>query len=127
MFIFQERLKALREQHGFDQKDMAEKLNISSSAYGFYEQGRNEPSLESLKNLSETFNVTTDYLLGLSNDEKQPVVYKLPNKITLSEKELDVIYKMKEISFLDKVVENPDQNVYRLYRYWDFIQKEHNL
>ena len=127
MFIFRERLKALREQYGLDQKDMGKKLNISSSAYGFYEQGRNEPSLETLKELSETFNVTTDYLLGLSNTEKQPVLYSLPNNITLSEKELEVIYEMKNISLLEELSEKPDRNVYRLNRYWKFIQSEHDL
>src|SRR5690625_3828675 len=127
VIIFRERLKALREQHGFDQKDMGKKLNISPSAYGFYEQGRNEPSLESLKRLSEILNVSTDYLLGLSNVEKQPIVYSLSDKTELSEKELNVINKMKETSLLEKISENPIENVERLNRYWDFIQKEHEL
>lgn len=127
MFIFRERLKALREQYGLDQKDMGKKLNISPSAYGFYEQGRNEPSLESLKRLSEILNVSTDYLLGLSNVEKQPIVYSLSDKTELSEKELNVINKMKETSLLEKISENPIENVERLNRYWDFIQKEHEL
>src|SRR5690625_7924471 len=116
MLIFRERLIALREQHGFDQKDIGEKLYMSSSAYGFYEQGRNEPSLETLKKLAKIFQVSTDYLLGLFNTEEHLVYYSLPEEIVLSKSEIEVIKEMKNNSLLMKISANPHKNVYRLKR-----------
>lgn len=126
MYIFGERLKALREELGFDQKEMGKKLNLSASAYGYYEQGRNEPSLETLKKIAQTFKVSTDYLLGLSNTESHPVIYSVSDEVLLSEQELKAIRKMKELSLLKEISKEPNENTNRLNRYWKFIQSEHN-
>ena len=125
MEILAERLKQLRDEFGYDQKVMGKKLNITSSAYGYYEQGRNEPPLETLVKIAEIFNVTTDYLLGLSNKREHPIYYHLSDKLTLSHAEMSVIEKMKEISLLEQLSENPQSNVARLNRYWQFIISEH--
>lgn len=58
------RLKELRQEKDLLQKDIANYLNISTSAYGFYEQGKRTPDTEIIKKLSEFFNVSLDYLLG---------------------------------------------------------------
>lgn len=58
------RLKELRQEKDLLQKDIANYLNISTSAYGFYEQGKRTPDAEIMKKLSEFFNVSLDYLLG---------------------------------------------------------------
>lgn len=58
------RLKELRQEKDLLQKDVANYLNISTSAYGFYEQGKRTPDSEMMKKLSEFFNVSLDYLLG---------------------------------------------------------------
>ena len=46
------------------QKELAEKLGVSTSAIGMYEQERREPDSAKLEQLCEIFNVTLDYLLG---------------------------------------------------------------
>lgn len=52
------------------QKDVADKIGIGVSTYGFYETGEREPTLDTLIQLSEkVFNVSTDYLLGLTDVE----------------------------------------------------------
>ncbi|EJT6662896.1 helix-turn-helix domain-containing protein [Clostridium perfringens] len=61
------RLKSLRNEKGVLQKDVAEYLKISTSAYGFYEQGKRIPDVETLNKLSDYYNVSIDYLLGKSN------------------------------------------------------------
>jgi transcriptional regulator with XRE-family HTH domain len=69
---FAQRLRALREKRNWRQKDVAEKLGITESAYGYYEQGRREPSNESLQQLAQIFNVTVDYLLtGRTGSDKE--------------------------------------------------------
>ncbi|MGM8216584.1 helix-turn-helix domain-containing protein [Bacillaceae bacterium W0354] len=126
MNFFGERLKDLRDEFGFDQKDMGEKLNITSSAYGYYEQGRNEPSFETLIKIAKIFKVSTDFLLGLSNTRKHPVYYSLSDKISLTSAELETILKMKQVSLLEELSKNPASNVARLHRYWEFIIREHH-
>ena len=57
------RIAALRRGAGWSQAELAEKLQVSASAVGMYEQGRREPSGDTLVALSRIFGVTTDYLL----------------------------------------------------------------
>ncbi len=68
---FKERLKNLRTSFGLTQTKLAEKLNYGCSAISNYESGRNQPSIEDLKKLASFFNVSMDYLLGIS-DIKNP-------------------------------------------------------
>ncbi len=58
-----ERIALLRRGKGWSQSELAARLHISPSAVGMYEQGRREPSLEALVGLSQTFEVSADYLL----------------------------------------------------------------
>lgn len=62
--MFSQRLKKLRAEKGVVQKDVANYLNITTSAYGFYEQGKRVPDTEIMIKLSDYFNVSLDYLLG---------------------------------------------------------------
>lgn len=58
-----ERIGALRRSKGLSQAMLAQKLGISASAMGMYEQGRREPAIQTLVALSRELGVTTDYLL----------------------------------------------------------------
>ncbi len=57
------RIATLRRDAGWSQAELAKRLKVSSSAVGMYEQGRREPSADTLVALSRIFGVTTDYLL----------------------------------------------------------------
>lgn len=70
--MFAERLKKLRSEKGVMQKDVADYLGISSSAYGFYEQSKRQPDNETLQKLADYFNVSVDYLLGRSDIRNVP-------------------------------------------------------
>ncbi|WLR57773.1 helix-turn-helix transcriptional regulator [Mesobacillus subterraneus] len=59
-----ERLRELRKKKKLTQKDIATFLGISESGYGYYEQGRNEPSLETLRKLATKYDVSVSYLTG---------------------------------------------------------------
>lgn len=65
------RLKQLRENHLLLQRDVARFLNISTSAYGFYETGARNMSAETAKKLAIFFNVSVDYLLGNDTSSKR--------------------------------------------------------
>jgi repressor LexA len=68
---FNERLKELREEHNLTQTKLANELLIDQRSLSFYEIGKYEPNIDTLKRMSIFFNVSTDYLLGLTN-EKAP-------------------------------------------------------
>ncbi len=63
--IFSKRLKQLRESKGYTQESLAKKMGITPGAIGLYEQERREPNNETLIALSNVFEVSVDYLLGL--------------------------------------------------------------
>lgn len=65
--MLSERLKILRQEKNVLQKDIANYLNISASAYGFYEQGKRTPDANIIKKLADYFNVSVDYLIGKTN------------------------------------------------------------
>ena len=61
------RLRELRQKAGLLQQDMAKVLSITNSAYGFYEQGKREPTFEITEFLADYFGVTLDYIMGRSD------------------------------------------------------------
>mgnify|MGYP002621953246 CR=1 FL=1 len=76
---FSNRLKDLRMARQISQKDFAKRLGVSQQTVASWEVGRTEPANDSLKDIADYFNVSTDYLLGrdnfnqntsLSNEEK---------------------------------------------------------
>ena len=64
------RLKDLREDRDLKQEDIAKFLNISQTNYSKYELGKINIPISSLIKLSEFYNTSVDYLLGLTNEIK---------------------------------------------------------
>lgn len=63
-----DKLKELRIQHHYSQKEVAHKLNVSPSIVSGYETGERTPSTEVLLALSYLYQCSTDYLLGKVTD-----------------------------------------------------------
>lgn len=90
MSILAERLRELRKKNKMTQKDVATFLGISESGYGYYEQGRNEPSLETLRKLASKYGVSVSYITGEVSDKQ--------NSQTPSTKdEKDIAKRMEKI------------------------------
>ena len=70
---FAERLRVLRGNSGMTQWQIAQALNISRSAYAYYETGATRPDFDTLTRLAQIFRVSTDYLLGV-DENVQPVL-----------------------------------------------------
>lgn len=58
------RLVQLRNKIGLTQEEVAARLNIARGTYAHYEIGKRNPDYDTLQNLADFFNVSTDYLLG---------------------------------------------------------------
>lgn len=56
----------LRKEYGWTQTELANKLNVSQQAVSKYEKGEREPDIDVLLRIANIFNVSSDYLLGLS-------------------------------------------------------------
>ena len=64
---FNLRLKQLRQRHKLTQSELADILGLKPTAISNYESKRNEPSFDKLIALSKYFDVSCDYLLGISD------------------------------------------------------------
>ena len=64
---FMERLKELRIENNMSRQQVANLIFVNVRTISYWELGQRECNLEQLINLSQIFNVTTDYLLGLED------------------------------------------------------------
>ncbi len=62
------RLRELRLEKGLRLKDVAEAMGVTLRTISNYEAGIREPSLDMLIKLCKFFEVSSDYLLGLSDE-----------------------------------------------------------
>ena len=65
--IFAKRLKELRAQNGLSLEQMAEKLNVTAQSLSLYERAKRTINIDLLCDISKQFNVSADYLVGLSD------------------------------------------------------------
>lgn len=61
------RIKELRDINGIQQKTLANILGISSNTLSQYENGKRTPNIDIVSKLANYFNVSTDYIYGLSS------------------------------------------------------------
>lgn len=62
-----ERIKELREDNDISQKDFAMKINVSNTTLSMYESNKRVPSDDVKKKIADYFNVSLDYLMGVSD------------------------------------------------------------
>ena len=68
MSYFGKRLKELRLEKGLSQKALAEQLGCNQSMVSFWENEVNEPTESSIRNAAIFFDVSADYLIGLTEE-----------------------------------------------------------
>lgn len=64
------RLKELRQSRNLKQHNLAEVLGITKQQYSLYEVGTRELPVHHLKTLAQFYNISADYILELTNEEK---------------------------------------------------------
>ncbi len=94
------RIKILREKRGLIQAILATELGITQQTLSKYEKDVNIIKIDVLKRLAEYFNVTIDYLLGLS-DVKRDLTGQLKISETLDEY-YDLIEVYKKLDRYDQ-------------------------
>ena len=64
---YSERIRALREDHDKTQADIAQLLRVGQRTYCDYELGKTRIPVDSLIVLARLYNVSMDYICGLSD------------------------------------------------------------
>lgn len=64
------RLREVRLATGLTQEEFAKPLGVSKTTYNNYETGRREPRSDFWMAVADKYNVTVDYLIGLSDDPR---------------------------------------------------------
>lgn len=67
---FHQKLRMLRKEKKLSQVEVGEILHYGYTAISNYENGRNEPTLTDLCRLADFFDVSTDFLLGRTEDRQ---------------------------------------------------------
>ncbi|HFL3597071.1 TPA: helix-turn-helix domain-containing protein [Clostridioides difficile] len=93
-------LKELRKENGLTQADVAAKIGLTKSAYGYYEQGKTVPDAYMLSNLAKIFDVSTDYLLGKTNvrENKEISESELIDTLNFSDNVKDALKMISKLS-----------------------------
>jgi transcriptional regulator with XRE-family HTH domain len=119
MAELKDRLREIRKKYKLTQKDMGNLLNISESAYGYYEQGRNEPSLEALRKIADRFEVSVSYLSGETND---PYPDKKENK---NDKDFEAFINDPELQrWYKELPKDGEDDMRKLYKMWKIMKDE---
>ena len=65
---FEERLRMAREFRKLNQSELASRAGLQASAVSHFETGSRKPSFDNLRRLADALRVTTDYLLGRTDE-----------------------------------------------------------
>lgn len=84
------RLRDLRIDNDLRQEDVAKILKTSKQTYGRYENGTRKLSIEDLKTLCEFYNVSADYIIGIT-DKQKPITNIRNNVIIKNNKKINKI------------------------------------
>lgn len=68
--IFAKRIRDLREEQGYGVRELAKKMGISHASISNYENCKRTPDIETCKLFADFFNVTSDYLLGITDKRR---------------------------------------------------------
>ncbi|MBM6773483.1 helix-turn-helix transcriptional regulator [Ligilactobacillus agilis] len=90
-------LKELRKQKRMTQKDLAQAMRVSQQTVGAWETERAIPGADTLNDLADYFNVTTDYLLGRPEKKEK-------KNVELTDDDVIMTYQGKELSDEDREI-----------------------
>lgn len=82
-----DRIKTLRENHGFTQSELSKLLGITRSSVNAWEMGISVPSTQYIVELADIFKVSTDFLLGVEASASVSVA-------GLNEKDIQLVHSL---------------------------------
>lgn len=85
------RIAELREKRSWTQEELATTVGITRAALSHYEKNRRKPDFETLTRLADRFDVTIDYLIGRTKQDRTPLdseVREFVDDLELSDEDL---------------------------------------
>ena len=111
MIDFAYKLRELRKLRGWSQEELANRLGVSRSKIGNYEQGTREPGFEDLEAFADIFNCTIAFLVD--SDRVGPdEYYEMLQIAHLRPEENELIEKYRQLNFVGKK---------EIERYFDYV------
>lgn len=96
--MFGKRLRALRKENKLTMREFGEKFSLAESTISGYENGNRKPDMDILSKFADYFNVSTDYLLGRTDE----IAISTHNYDSLSEiNKLIKEFGVEDFGFLD--------------------------
>lgn len=77
-----DRLKEIRKDYGDTQQRLADKLQVSKFTAQSWEQGKSKANHDTLVAICRLYQVSSDYLLGLSDDDPLYVKNRQPQSLS---------------------------------------------
>lgn len=117
MNSFGNRLKALRKEKKLTQAQLGELLKTSHATINRYEKNIYQPDINTIKEIANIFNVTADYLLGMTDKRDVEIIEDKEIKKKLSEIEIDyleIARMAKEKGFTPKDIKDLLETVERI-------------
>jgi HTH-type transcriptional regulator, competence development regulator len=101
-YVLGDRLRRLRLEKKLTQEELGKKINVTKVSISGYENGNRTPDTETLQKLADFFNVTTDYLLGRT-DNPSPPESDIPEELNTLAKINQLIkeYGIEQMGFFD--------------------------
>lgn len=111
-----DRLRELRNNKKLTQEELAEKIGVTRGTYAHYEINKRQPDYETLKKLSDYFNVSLDYLIT-GEDGQIPSPDEFWKEIMDPETRL----------FFKDLHDAPEDAIKEMKEIWDIIKKRRDI
>ena len=124
---FPERLREIMADHGTTQQELSEYIGKSRQAVGYYADGSESPDWKTVAAIAQYFDVSADWLLGMSDVKNVDIdIQQICKHTGLSESAVDVIIKADEMSMqaINRLFESKCFNSFALYM--SLFLKEYN-
>lgn len=93
--IFAKRVNELRKAKGINQAQLAERVGVSKTSANLYESATRAPDIQVLARYAKVLGVTSDYLLGLSDNRTQGNA-AIGDKLGLSDESIEMLSGLSE-------------------------------
>ncbi|MFL0365336.1 helix-turn-helix domain-containing protein [Pseudobacillus sp. 179-B 2D1 NHS] len=110
------RIRELRKKSGLTQRELANKVNVSPQVISNWERNYTNPDHDDVKKLSEIFDCSSDYLLGISDNPDSESLNDPAFIAFTNDPELQNWYK--------ELPKSPEDRLRKLKKLWEIIKDE---
>ncbi|QRG68702.1 helix-turn-helix domain-containing protein [Brevibacillus choshinensis] len=124
--MLSQRLRTARKANGLTQEELAEHVCTTKGTISNYENNHSTPPNDMLRHLADILNVTTDWLLGRTDEAATPLTRRDDTRDNRSLDELlqEKIDDPDDYYFLDGYLDASEEEKKEIRRYWYDLKKQ---